>query len=179
MHLPVGGDQHVRPAVVVVVPYGDAHSKIGPGHAGLLGDVGECAIAVVLVEGVAHRLGRLPKIAGTAVHQEDIHPAIVVVVEKGTAGTQRFGQEAAGRHGVFMHPRDAGCRCRHFDKQWPIRSCRSRRGNAKNICGPGKHAQSQKPASGKSHCSYPNLLVLSCSSPGRVRWASRSGCGDR
>ena len=93
---PVSGHQHVRPAVVVVVPYGDAHAEIGPGHSGLFRDVGKCSIAVVLVQGIAHRLGWLPKVAGATIHQEDIHPAVVVIIQKGAARAQRFGQKAAG-----------------------------------------------------------------------------------
>ena len=120
---PVSGHQHVRPAVVVVIPNGDAHAEIRPGHAGLFRDVGKRAVAVVLVQGIAQRLGWLVKIAGAAVHQKDIHPAVVVVIQKGAARAQRFGQEAARRHRVFMHPGDAGGRRRHFAEQRSARSC--------------------------------------------------------
>ena len=94
----VGGDEQVRPAVVVVIPDGDAHAEVGAGDADFFGDVGEAAVAIIFVEGVADGLGggRRPKIAGAAVDEEDVHPAVVVEVEKCDAGAEGFGEIAAG-----------------------------------------------------------------------------------
>ena len=91
--------------------------KVAAGHSGLFRHIGERAVAIVFVKSVVNRLVRFPKIAGPTIHQVNIHPAIVVVIEKGAAGAQRFRQKAAGRHGVFMHPVDAGRGRRHFHEK--------------------------------------------------------------
>ncbi len=52
------------------------------GHACLVGDVGERAVAVVLVERVLQRRVRLVEIRRPAVDQEDVGPAIVVEIDR-------------------------------------------------------------------------------------------------
>src|SRR5256885_114046 len=45
-------------------------------------DVGERAVSIVAVECVAGLFHRPVKVAHAAVHQEDVHPAIVVVIDE-------------------------------------------------------------------------------------------------
>ena len=60
-----------------------AHAELRAARdARLLGDVGERAVAVVLVERVLERRLRLVEVGRAAVDQEDVHPAVVVVVEE-------------------------------------------------------------------------------------------------
>ena len=60
----------------------------------LFGHIGKCSVAIVFVERVANGLRRLEEIARTAVDQVDVHPAVVVVIEKGAPGSQGLGQIA-------------------------------------------------------------------------------------
>src|SRR5580658_9467136 len=78
------GDQNIGETVVVVVAHGDAHSVHLYIQASLVGYVGKRAIAIVAIEAERRRL---PFMAGPvrAVNQENILPAIAVVVEKGAA----------------------------------------------------------------------------------------------
>ncbi len=70
--------------------------KCAAGYAGLFGDIGECAVAIVLVQRIANGFGRLAEIAGAAVDQEDIHPAVVVIIEESAAGAQASGKYRLG-----------------------------------------------------------------------------------
>ena len=49
----------------------------------------------------------LIEIAGPAVHQVDVHPAVVVVVEEGAAGSHGLGQVMIRRGGVVVDPANA------------------------------------------------------------------------
>ena len=121
---PVGGDQDVWVAVVVVVGNGAAHPELAAaGDAGLVGDVGEGAVAVVLVERVLQRRLRLVEVARAAVDHEDVDPAVVVVVEERDAGPHRFRQVPVRGHRVFVDPRDAARARWNFLEQWPCRGC--------------------------------------------------------
>src|SRR4029453_2467609 len=107
-------DEQVRIAVVVVVAGRDAHAECSAAHAGFVRDIGEGAIPVVLVEGILERPRGLIEIAGSAVPQVDVHPAVVVVVEKRAAWAERLGQESLRRSGVFVSPANTARRCRDF-----------------------------------------------------------------
>ena len=93
--LAVRGNKQIRPAVVVVVADSYTHAEIGAAHARFLCYVGESSVPIVFVEGVANGLRRFPEIAGPAVDEKDVHPAVVVKIQKGTARAKRFGQIAA------------------------------------------------------------------------------------
>ena len=79
-------------AVVVKVPRGNAHAVpgvTGPGDAGLLGDIGKPAVALVAVEPV--RIARMRTVdldalvaacvQTTAVEDEDVEQSVAIVVE--------------------------------------------------------------------------------------------------
>ena len=61
------GDQHVEIAVFVVVEDGDVAAPAHAFQAGLLGNVGKCAVAVVVVENVVldRRPGEIDEFADT------------------------------------------------------------------------------------------------------------------
>ena len=96
MILPVVGEEEILEAVVVVVAHADALRPAGAEQAGLGGHVGEGAVAVVFVEVVA---GFWRSVFETpSAGDEDVHPAVVVVVEEGAAGGHGFDDvgEAVG-----------------------------------------------------------------------------------
>ena len=47
------------------------------------------------------------KIGRAAIHQKDIHPSIVVIIEKGATGTDCFRQKSLSRMGIVVNPFDA------------------------------------------------------------------------
>ena len=82
------GAKDVVEAVVVVIADADAVGPASGVEAGLFGDVGEGAVAIVFVEAVGC-FGRIA-FKASAGEQEDIHPAVVVVVDEGAAATVGF-----------------------------------------------------------------------------------------
>src|ERR1022692_2798164 len=55
----IRGLEDIGETVVVVIAYGNSHAKRTAAHSGLGVAVGDRAVAIVLVERVANRLGRL------------------------------------------------------------------------------------------------------------------------
>ena len=94
-------------------------NELPPATPGLVGDVGERAVAVVLVEGVLQRRLRREEVGRAAVDHEDVHPAVVVVVEERHARPHGLGQVSVGRHRVVVHPGDAARRRRDFFEDRP------------------------------------------------------------
>ena len=86
----IGCNEDVRPPVVVVITDGNAHSESSARHARSFGHIGERAVAIVLVKCIVDRLSGGPEITRPAVHQVDIHPAIVVVIQKCAAASRRL-----------------------------------------------------------------------------------------
>jgi alkanesulfonate monooxygenase SsuD/methylene tetrahydromethanopterin reductase-like flavin-dependent oxidoreductase (luciferase family) len=81
------GDVDVLVPVVVVVGDGHAHAVDLNTEACFFGDVRERTVFVVAVEGGSHLLARgwLP---GLAVNEQNIGPAVVVVIEESAAGAE-------------------------------------------------------------------------------------------
>src|SRR5277367_2086055 len=80
----------IWPAVVVVVSYRDSIAPSVIGHARFDRDIREGAVMIVVEERSVRRLGfSLQRLAGRAIHEVNIQPAIVVVVQQGHAGTCR------------------------------------------------------------------------------------------
>ena len=89
----VVGDVEIFAAVVVVVADADALAPAGVQQAGFLGDVGERAVVIVVVEMVRWRASFCARdgvIELRAVDDENVGPAVVVVVEDGDAGAGGF-----------------------------------------------------------------------------------------
>ena len=78
-------------AVVVVVAHGNADIEAGACEAGLFGDIGEDAIAVVAKKTVGVFGGRLLQGRDVgAVGKEDVGAAIAVIVENGNSAGHGF-----------------------------------------------------------------------------------------
>ena len=103
----VARNVHIGPAIAVVVGDRNAHAEgLGVRQAGTPGHIGKCAVVVVVVERVPQRLLRREEVGWTAIYEQDIGPAVIVVVDEGTATAHGFRQIVLGRTGVVVHPRD-------------------------------------------------------------------------
>ena len=90
---PVGDEQIVK-AVVIVVADARPPTPSRSAQAGLVRDIGERAVPIVLVQPVRAPCGR-PLEAGPA-EDEDVQPAVVVVIEEGAAAADGFDDVALG-----------------------------------------------------------------------------------
>ena len=101
------GDEEIREAVVVEVADGDAHAVELDVEAGAARHVGERAVAVVAVQAQRRPLAL---VAGPvhAVDEQDVLPAVGVVVEERAAGAERFGQQLAAVRAVVVPELHAG-----------------------------------------------------------------------
>ena len=116
--LAIVGDKEVEIAVVVVVADADSLSPAMPDQPSLLGDVGKGSVSIVLIE-VVGRLQALGKIFySPAIDDEDVEPAIVVVVEESDSAPSRRQQKIFGsrdgdeRESLLPSSRDP-------DLEWP------------------------------------------------------------
>ena len=80
-------DIEIRETVAVVIPDGNALAKAARRHTGFFRHVGERAVAIVPIQRVTQRRIGTEKIAFAAIHQVNVHPAVVVIVEKCAACT--------------------------------------------------------------------------------------------
>src|ERR1019366_8958524 len=119
------GNKDVGITVVVVVSDGNPHAVHLDVEPGAAGHVGKCSVAIVAIE--PERAGLRLKAALMsgpigAVHQKNVLPAVAVVVEEGTTGAERFGQqlaavsavvvqEANSRLGSYVHQPETGIGC--------------------------------------------------------------------
>jgi len=100
----VVGDVEIFPAIVVVIADANSLAPSGVSEAYFLGDVGERAVVIVVIEMAGLRFS-MCGIESGAVDDENIRPAIVVVVEDSDAGAGGFDDvlftvDAAENHGI-------------------------------------------------------------------------------
>ncbi len=127
----IAGDEEVDEAVIVKVGGDRRHAVNVRGHAGLVGDIGEGAVAVVPVEMVVRRSrGRLlQRVRMHAVFQRlaadhvEIGQSVVVVVEPDAAGAGAFEQRAELLRAEAVRELNAGLRGGIFE---PDRAGRTR-----------------------------------------------------
>ena len=101
------GDEDVGKAVVVVVADGHAHAVEFDIETGAGGYVGEGAVAVVAVE-PKRGAGFLVSGPVGTIDQKNVLPAVAIVVEKGAAGAESFGQELSAEGSAVVLEVDAG-----------------------------------------------------------------------
>ena len=115
------GHQQVSIAVVVVVPCGHAHAVARSPHTGAQGDVRKGAVTIVaeqpiprlrcgLVQCFSVGLGILQR---CAVHEKDVRPSIVVIIEDRHAAAHGLNQVLVRSRGVVELEVDS-CRLAHF-----------------------------------------------------------------
>ena len=133
--LPHAGDQDIGEAVVVVIADRHAHAVHLHLQPGVLGHVGERAVAIVAIElqGAALALVARPI---HAVHQQDVLPAVAIVIQKRAARPHGFGQ-ILGAEGAAVVPEIDARRGGHVRQVEPGR----RRSGP-----PGSRADERKPA---------------------------------
>src|SRR4029077_21213679 len=81
------GDEEIVEAVVVVIADADGLPPAGMNEARLSGDVGESTVAIIFVQAIGGLLAGGKAFQPRAIHQENIEPAIVVVIVEGDAAT--------------------------------------------------------------------------------------------
>ena len=86
----VVGDVQIFEAVIVVIADAHALSPASVSQAGFFGDVGECAVVIVAIEVAGRHLAGRQRFQLGAVHDENIRPAVVVVIKNGDARSRRF-----------------------------------------------------------------------------------------
>ena len=111
------GYVEIRKSIAVVIADGNSHSVCVPGHSGFHSHIGESAITVIAIERVPQGLWRTVEITGPAVDEVNIHPAIVVVIEKCATRSDRFWKVRHRRASVHMHPCDSAGSCWNFLKR--------------------------------------------------------------
>src|SRR5260370_10402080 len=84
------GNVKIFEAIVVVIADAHALSPAGVSQAGFFGDIGERAVMVVAVEVVRRCTDLRQGFQRGAVYEENVGPAIIVVIENGDAGSRRF-----------------------------------------------------------------------------------------
>ena len=85
-------DEQVVEAVVVVVADAAGLPPTGVGQAGFARDIGKRAVAIVVEEIAGGLAAGGGGIEGGTVDQEDIEPAVVIVVDEGDAAAHLFDQ---------------------------------------------------------------------------------------
>src|SRR5579872_1220112 len=85
--LAVISDVEIFPSVVVVVADANALSPAGRGEARFRRHVGESAVMVIVIETIARTLPGGKSLEPCAIHQKNVGPAVVVVVEDRDAGS--------------------------------------------------------------------------------------------
>jgi hypothetical protein len=103
--LPEVGDVNVGPPIVVVVSDGNAESPPIVGDPGLLGDVCEGAVVVVVEQGCMRRRSfSIQSGFGASVNEIDIQPAVIVVVQQSYTGADRFQNVSLLRRAHLVPP---------------------------------------------------------------------------
>src|SRR5712664_1923829 len=88
--LAVIGDVEVDPAVIVVVTHTNALAPSGVGQPRLFRDVAEGAVMIVAIQMVRRSFSRGESLEFGPIDDENVRPAIVVVVENRNARPGRF-----------------------------------------------------------------------------------------
>src|SRR5579872_3968737 len=107
-------DVYIGEAVSVIVPYRHALTVASAADTCLFGDVGESAVAVIAIKRVAQGRVRIVEIAFATVDQIDVHPAVIVIVEKGASRSRGFRQVFLRRFSCGVDPGDPAGFGRHF-----------------------------------------------------------------
>src|SRR5215472_10515728 len=110
------GHVQIGKAIAVEIAYSDTHSIAAAGYPSLFRYISERAIAVVLVESVAKGRLWIVEVALAAIDQVDVHPAIVVVIQKRAARSGSFRQVVVLGPAVYVLPGDTAFRGRNFFK---------------------------------------------------------------
>ena len=84
------GNKQIREPIAIVITDRYAHTIAAAGNTGCHRHVDECAVPIIAVKRVAQRLIGIIEVAAPTVDQINVHPTVVVVIEKSAAGASRF-----------------------------------------------------------------------------------------
>ena len=101
------GNQNIGKSVVVIVRNSHAHAVHLDIQSGGAGDVGKGSVAIVAVQVGRGAAAPVPRPVHP-VDQQNIEPAVVVIVEKSTPRPQRFGQILTAKGAVVVVKIEAG-----------------------------------------------------------------------
>src|SRR5208282_6826748 len=125
--LSVVGNVEIFPTVVVVIAYANSLPPAAPSQPCLHRDVSKSSIMIVAVESIAGTLPGRKSFQARAVHQKNIVPAVVVVIEDSHAGSGSFNNVFLGvdsakdvLHGQPGFFRDVG-KVRNRNRRWSRR----------------------------------------------------------
>ena len=110
-------DVQIGPAVGIEVSDSDAHAIASGRDASFFRHVCKCPVSIIAVERIAQGRVRGEKVALTAVHQINVYPAVVVVVQEGATCSRCLGQEVIRGAAVLMTPGDSASGRGHFLKE--------------------------------------------------------------
>jgi len=102
----VVSDVEIFPAIVVIVADADTLAPAGVSETGLFCDIGESAVVIIVIE-MARGRSCWGGIEACAVNDEDVRPAVVVVVEDGDARSRGFNDVFFG---VYAAENDGICK---------------------------------------------------------------------
>ena len=85
--------EEIVEAVVVVIADADSLAPAGMQEPGFLGDVGEGAVAIVSEKMIGGLLTNWKAFKARAVNQENVKPAVVIVIVESDAAASRFEKE--------------------------------------------------------------------------------------
>src|SRR6266481_5655046 len=107
MILGVCGDEEIVEAVVVVIPHGHAHSEHLNVEASIVRHVREGAVMIIVVE-LGCRV--FLNVAGPVhpVDEENVRPAVVVVVNESNARPHSLRQEFLSKSAIVVNKANAG-----------------------------------------------------------------------
>ena len=101
----VVSDVEVGPAIVVVIADRAAESPSVIRHARDVGNVGESSVMIIMEERGMRRLGfAVQRVECRTIHKVDVEPAVVVVVKKADAGSDRFQDKILLRRAHLVLP---------------------------------------------------------------------------
>src|SRR5260221_1923366 len=116
------GNVEIGEAVPVVISDCNTHSVAATRYAPLLRDVAAGVVAIVFVKRVAQRRIWLVEVTFSAVDEINVHPAVVVVIEKRAASSGGLREIVFGGTAVDMTPRNAAaCRTEFFKQRTRLR----------------------------------------------------------
>src|ERR1700690_1148911 len=118
--LPVAGNVEVFPSVVVIVAHADSLSPARGRQTRPRGYIAEGSVVIVAVKLVAGALSGGKAFESGSIHEEDVGPAVVVIIKDGDAragglddvflGLQTPEHVGHGQAGLFGHVGKVSCR---------------------------------------------------------------------
>ncbi len=103
-----GSDEDVIVAVVVIVADGDPQTVHRHRQPGLVSNIAKCSVVIVVEELQSGRARLRVSRPVLTIHQEDVGPAVVVVVDERAPRTHGFGKVLLSKGAVVVREMDTG-----------------------------------------------------------------------